>query len=372
MNEDEERVSADDFNWYYPPEQYDVPASDTNGHVSDEDLAAIEKLVVRFRAVSEFAATDEPNAEPLLGTPDATVLPVGGTLMLYGTGGAGKTALTIDAIAAMATGGNWLGLSVPKPVKIAIIENEGPRGMFRKQLRAKLTVKQFDGAVLEEPWAAFDLSSQMHREALVAAVAEMETDLVVAGPVSTIGMVGGGTADEINRFSALIDRVRSELGRPLAFWLIHHENRAGQVSGAWERVPDVLAHVAARGNGHTRVFWQKVRWSSELHQTAWNLTWADGHSFTKDESEVITEDRVVDEMIQWVLIHGGCSSKDMEEAVPGNSRVVRSVRDRLLHEGVIVNGVMTKRKDGKPTAYSLWHRDDENRPLVLDDDIPDW
>ena len=61
---------------------------------------------------------------------------------------------------------------------------------------------------------------------------------------------------------------------PIAVWLIHHENRAGQVSGAWERVPDTLMHVTSRGNGHMRIFWQKARWSSELHGTTMHLAWS--------------------------------------------------------------------------------------------------
>jgi hypothetical protein len=53
---------------------------------------------LRVVPVNEFAAVDEPSAEPLLGDEQNTVLSAGGALVVYGDGGAGKTTLELDLV----------------------------------------------------------------------------------------------------------------------------------------------------------------------------------------------------------------------------------------------------------------------------------
>jgi hypothetical protein len=225
---------------------------------------------LRFVSAAEFASISEPSADPLLGTSEATVLSVGGDLITYGAGGSGKTTLALDGVVHLAAGVEWIGLDVPRRITITVLENEGPRGKFRQKLKRKLEAwAEHDLAiyVLDEPWAQFTFNDERHRSQLAEHLNATGSDLLVCGPISTLGMVGGGTPDEINAFVGLTSAMRQLVRGRLALWLIHHENRAGQVSGAWERVPDTLVHVTPHGNGHTRIYWQKVRWSSELHAT---------------------------------------------------------------------------------------------------------
>src|SRR6266545_526626 len=85
---------------------------------------------------ADFAAEDEPGANPLLGQPGNIVIPENGDVMWYGDGGAGKTTLTIDEVMHLACGLDWLGvLEIPKPVRVLILENEGPRPLYRMKLR---------------------------------------------------------------------------------------------------------------------------------------------------------------------------------------------------------------------------------------------
>ena len=244
---------------------------------------------LRVVPVREFAAVDEPSAEPLLGDDEDTVLAAGGTFALYGDGGAGKTTLEADLVMHLAAGIPWLGQPVPRPVRVLVIENEGPRGKFRRKLRAKLDAWQGPPVdervvVLEEPWSMFSFAEETHREALRALVVEHEIDVVAAGPVQALGMQGGGTPDEVGAFMFAIEQTRAQLERPLAVILVHHENKQGDVSGAWQGRTDTLAHVQAQGNGATRLYWRKVRWSSTLHGKLWKLLWRDGESFELDET----------------------------------------------------------------------------------------
>lgn len=72
--------------------------------------------------------------------------------------------------------------------------------------------------------------------------------------------------------------------------VVHHENRAGQISGAWEGAPDLLVHVQAHGNGRTRLYWEKSRWSSSLHQTSAVLTWSDLRASTTKTRQALWVD----------------------------------------------------------------------------------
>ena len=72
--------------------------------------------------------------------------------------------------------------------------------------------------------------------------------------------------------------------------LVHHENRAGTVSGAWEGSGDTLLHVEARGNGYTSVHIQKARWSSVHHNTTLDLAWTDGEGFRLKEPRTLLQE----------------------------------------------------------------------------------
>ena len=329
-----------------------------------EESAEPELAVLLLTPVVVFAEVNEPTALPLLGSADETVIPVGGDVIAYGTGGAGKTTLSLDAAFHLAAGESWLGMDVPRPMRVAVIENEGPRGQFRLKLRRKLAAWNGNRAeldedmfVMEEPWGGFTFADERHRQYLADALNERACELLLCGPVSTVGMIGGGTPDEINAFVGLIAELRYLLNDPLAVWLIHHENRSGQVSGAWERVPDALCHVTSRGNGHTRVFWQKARWSAEHHGTTMHLAWTDAYGFEIEEAPVAaTPERQHEQIEEHVLGHGGCGWTDVKDAVPGQAKQLVAIRDRMLADGTLVNL-------GSGRAFKLWHRSDPALPM---------
>jgi hypothetical protein len=271
----------------FGPDPYEPTESEAQAYYGEQmaslngDGRHVEPLA--FAQLEEFVSVEEPTAEPLLGTKAETILPADGMLLMYGDGGAGKTTLTIDAVFHLASGMRWLKQDVERPVRTLLIENEGPRGKFRQMLAEKTMAwsREVNGnvAVLEEPWTRFSLREPEHRAQLAGYVDEGEIDLVVMGPLVTLGMVGGGTPDEVSAFEWLLGETRSLATRKFAFWIVHHENKAGDVSGAWERVPDTLCHVQARGNGHTTLVWRKACWSSECHGTSIDLTWEEGRSF---------------------------------------------------------------------------------------------
>jgi hypothetical protein len=330
-------------------------------------------LALRIVPVDEFAAVDEPGAQAILGTADNAIIPEGGDAMVYGDGGVGKTTLVIDLACHLAAGDDWLGLNVPSACRILLVENEGPRPLFRRKLERKLAGWQgspLDGriVVLEEPWGQLDFASPAWRDALVQEVAARQIDVLVVGPVTSAGMDGAGTIAEARAFLALVGDVRTRSGRPVAVLLVHHENKGGKVSGAWEGTGDTLLHVQQQGHGQVRLYFQKARWASEQHATTLQLAWAEGDSFSLVEAAANRPEAVWETLEQFVLAHPGCTWKavlttkndDGTKIVRGDLTYLGRRRDQMLDEGVLINA-------GRGGSFALWHRDDPARPMVVDD-----
>jgi hypothetical protein len=328
--------------------------------VADELDEPAESIPVEFVTYQDFVANPEPQAEPLVTDRDnATIVPAAGLTVIYGTGGAGKTTLLLDAAVHWAAGVDWLdGLATPaRPLRIVWIENEGPREEFRRKLERKMTVwasrvPADQLRVYSQPWAAFDLRDETHRAALAHTLHETRVDLAIIGPLTRLGMEGGGTPDEVRAFTRLLEDVQARAGRPVSIIVLHHENRAGQISGAWEGVPDLLAHVQAQGNGHTRVFWQKARWSSTLHGTTSVLAWRDHEGFELEDKPVVTEETIEADMLAAVRANPGASWTQTREQVTGKATDVAKVRDRLIATGQLVNTA------ARPDRFNLWMADD--------------
>jgi AAA domain len=295
--------------------------------------------------VEEFTAIEEPGVEALVGGANDALIPENGDVMLYGDGGSGKTTLAIDLAFHLAAGDDWLGMNVARPARVLLIENEGPRPLFRLKLRRKRDGWQGSPLddrllVLERPWAQFTFASPDERAALAQVITDHEIDVVIVGPLARSGMNEAGTLQEVREFLSLVADARARAQRRVAVVLIHHENKGGKVSGAWEGSGDTLLHVQGQGHGRTRLFVQKARWSSSLHGTALQLLWADGETFTVEETPELDDDTIAERILVAVDENPGGGWTKIEEATPGtSSQRRRNVRDRLLADGAIVNVV---------------------------------
>jgi hypothetical protein len=324
----------------------------------------------RLTPIEEFIVVDEPGADALLGTLGEVLIPEGGDVMVYGNGGAGKTTLLLDLAHHLAAGDDWCGIAIRQPISVAWIENEGPRPLFRRKLRDKFY--SWDGSaigdrirVLEQPWATFTFADEQHRQWLADAAAADGVQVVVVGPLTRVGMNEAGTLQETRDFAALLDDVRRRLGRPLTFILVHHENKGGQVSGAWEGAGDTLLHVQAQGHGRTRLVVQKARWASAWHGKSLQLTWAANESFTIDELPTVDDSTVADQIIAAAKANPGCSWNVIErDHVRGNKARGREIRDRLLAAGQLVDALA----DSPGKTMALYDAEHAPSPLRLPTD----
>jgi hypothetical protein len=312
----------------------------SNGPEPAEATGPLELAVV---PIADFAGTDEDGAAPLLGDAEGALIPEGGDVMVYGDGGAGKTTLMVDLACHRAAGDDWLGISIARPACVLLLENEGPRPLFRAKLRRKLDGWQGSPledrlVVLEAPWARFTFGERAWREKLAAAIREREIDVLIVGPLSRSGMNEAGTLQEVRDFARRVDELRELSGRRLTVVLIHHENKGGQVSGAWEGAGDTLLHVTGQGQGRTRLYVQKARWASSQHATTRVLTWTEGDGFALEDAPELDDEAIAAQLLEAIRANPGAGWTRIEEATPGMSKQRRrTVRDGLLARGEIVN-----------------------------------
>lgn len=310
-------------------------------------------LVPTIVPLAAFIAVEEAGAGALVGAGGAALIPEGGDVMVYGDGGAGKTTLAIDLACHLAAGDPWLGMPVTRPSEVLLVEDEGPRALFRTKLRHKL--EGWTGSALgdrihvfEDPWARFTFAESAWRKALAEKIRELEIDVLIVGPLTRAGMNEAGTLQDVAAFMELVAEVRRLAGRHITVVLIHHENKGGQVSGAWEGSGDTLLHVKGQGHGHTRLFIQKARWASQYHATALQLRWTDGEGFEVEDKPELDDDTLAEQLFDFISKNPGTTWTKVETATPGvNKERRRAVRDVLFAGERIVNVV---KEDGEDVA----------------------
>jgi hypothetical protein len=220
--------------------------------------------------------------------------------------------------------------------------------------------------VLAEPWGNFTYADEGWRRWLAKCVRELEIDVVICGPLTSAGMEAAGTLQEVRAFLALVAQVRQIAGRDFANLLVHHENKGGTVSGAWEGAGDTLLHAQAHGRGRLQLHVQKARWGSEAHGTKLQLVWAEGDGFAVGESNEITDEQVAEQIIDAVRAKPGTGWTRVEKATQGISRERRNgIRDGLLAAGQIVN---LQGKKGEPKVLVRHVEEAKAAHLYLPDD----
>ena len=329
------RVVLDDFN---DVRRDSDPAGEPESELelrAEQKSAAYEGL---FLPAREFLTIEYPEAEPLLGTPGEVILARGSLLIVYGEGGSAKSTWTLDGVAHLAAGRDWLGIEVPRPVRFCLIENEGPPRLFRDKLEAKATEWDEPSDWLENvhvyanPWGGFAFTDPGAREALSAYCLEHKIDVVVANPLFGVGGPGAGKPEETQAFVELLKEVGLEAN--VAFWLLHHINKLGQVSGDWGRQPDTSVSLEQDGDRQrTKLSWEKTRWAttpSEGRPRKQVLEWVVEHKGFKVlefESVGVPDDALRERLNEFLAANPRSAQSVVEREVKGDDKRLRT----LLH-----------------------------------------
>jgi hypothetical protein len=216
--------------------------------VTDSDPESVADFGQPFSlSLHEFVALPREHREPLLADSDGRAVVGRDSLTLLGAlGGHGKTTLFIDLALHMVAGVDYPPFTVPRPVSILIIENEGPRDLFQDklgarlatfphELKARLGVSIFD-------WGGLTIANDDHRARLIRDIAEHGYDLVFGDPLDSLGIEGVGSPEDTRNFLALMKE--TGLNKTVAWWLNTHPRKEetkealNEIAGAWGGKPD--------------------------------------------------------------------------------------------------------------------------------------
>jgi hypothetical protein len=218
--------------------------------------------------LGEFISNKRDAPEPLLGSEDDCILPEHGLGLLIAKGGKGKTTWCIEFALHLASGEDYLGLAIPRPLTVLMIENEGPREPFRRKLARKLEAWPHEVAgeiyIHDQNWghARLDLPEFVSR--LNVFCGEHKVDLIIGDPLDSLGMDGEGAPSETR---AMVDRFKAAgLFSTRAWFLPHHgrkesvQDAIDEASGAWGGRPDAMLALEKRRENQARLVFAKVRW----------------------------------------------------------------------------------------------------------------
>jgi AAA domain len=220
--------------------------------------------------IREFVELPREHREPLLASTDGRAVVGRHSLTLLGAlGGHGKTTLFVDLALHLAAGLDYPPFTVPRPVSILIIENEGPEELFAAKLderlktfthdlKARLDVCTFD-------WGGFTIADDKQRVRLTQEITDKGYDLVFGDPLDSLGIEGVGSPEDTRKFLALMKQ--TGLNKRTAWWLNTHPRKEetkealNEISGAWGGKPDSVFLLRMLADDRTQIRQPKLRWA---------------------------------------------------------------------------------------------------------------
>lgn len=258
-------------------------APDAQASVETGDAAAEGAPRLRFLGGREFIAQPLAKIDPLFGTQGDALMMPGSLMLLAGIGGAGKTTLSMHMLAHWSAGLPWFGIEVARPIRVVVVENEGPHDPF--VMKVKEFSERFKGCTcsgephgdsgfldnclfLDAPWGHFGFDDPGLAAELRDIVVDFSGDLVVANPLGRLGMKGAGTPEETREFLQLL--TNAGLGEDFAALLLHHLAKVAkgtplvqQVSGDWGPHPDTIMVMESAGERRSKLSFGKIRWGDQ-------------------------------------------------------------------------------------------------------------
>ena len=226
--------------------------------------------------------------------------------------------------------------------------------------------------VFEGPWGQLSLADESSRRQLREFCSSEDIDLVVANPLLDLGARGAGKPEDTSTFVGWLKELGLWNGGP-AFWLLHHENKAGQVSGDWKRQPDTMASLSREGDlDRTRLTWEKLRWSNQPPE-GWRkkqlLDWVTSHKgYTVSDVDLSSgktpDAELYNRLDEYLERNPRSSTTTCTERVKGNEKRLSD----LLKAGAASGRYHPEPGAKGATLYSLASKDDSHPRLDLSAD----
>lgn len=338
-----------------------------------------------FLAAHDFAQRQFAPPEPLLGTDELPILAVGSFNLLAGRPGAGKTTTLLDMACHLAAGVPWPSIDttnekapnpwpVPRPLRVALIENEGPQESFRGKIARKL--KHFphsidEGCLLVQTlrWGTFSFADRSIADQLRDELDMHGIDIVMGDPLASLGLEGVGSPAETFAFVQLLRPLG--LGERRAFLFLHHfreriekgEDELSKISGAWGGHLDTLLGLSStHSHDQLRLSYPKVRWAQipepkpvilgKIYNTA-------GFEAIGEEGEVgLLEPRVHETLVACREAGRGFSGwmklDDLRALIGGRRTDVKTALEGAPHMFAYATGETAKLMGSKSPKTIFW------------------
>jgi hypothetical protein len=322
--------------------------------------------------ISEFISLERPKAEPLVADVDGRAVVGRKSLVLLGAlGGHGKTTFAVDLFLHLAAGVDYPPFTVPRPVSILMIENEGPEELFAEKLEARLATfphelrARLDVCTID--WGGFSLASDPLREVLTREIAEKQYDLVFGDPLDSLGIAGVGSPEDTRAFLTLMKE--TGLNKTVAWWLNTHPRKEetkealNEISGAWGGKPDSVLLLRMLADDRTQIRFPKLRWTKRGKRPTILLAFdPDTEAFTyigeesEEERDYLAEiaDLLADG--RWRIVKEIAAPKDKPKARRGIGANVDTIKTVLEeHPDVFESRTGEAAKEvGRSAAAIVW------------------
>jgi len=220
-------------------------ALDENANWNDPEPGRDGPVIVKLHpmGVADFLAKAFPPRELVLGP----WLPAKGLVMIFAPRGIGKTWVSLNIAWAVATGGDFLGWSAPKPRRVLYIDGEMPGGTLQERLAsiARANGGQApDGQALRfvasdlEEFGIPDLATPEGQAAIDAVLGD--ADLIVCDNLSTL--LRSGKENDSESWVAFQGWLLAKRRQGRSVLLIHHAGKGGAQRGTSKR-EDILDTV---------------------------------------------------------------------------------------------------------------------------------
>jgi hypothetical protein len=224
--------------------------------------------------LGEFIDKPRPDVPALITDVDGSPLVAKESLTLLGArGGRGKTTLFVDLMVHAALGHDYLCFTIPAPVSILLVENEGPEHLFAEKLEARIgQLPAAEQQLVRErvhvqtlDWGGFNLGNADTFNRLTNFLEEHPKDLIFGDPLDSLGIEGVGSPEDTRKFLALMKQ--AGLNRSNAWWLNTHPRKEAttdaldEIAGAWGGKPDLVMLLDMLADDRSRLRFPKVRWA---------------------------------------------------------------------------------------------------------------
>ena len=160
------------------------------------------------------------------------LLPIGGSLLLYGDAKVGKSFAALQLASAIATGNEWLGFSIPKCSSCCYIQLDTPRSLWA----SRVATLDAGGLPISQLWFAdretlnawpFDILDDSHQVLLAESLSTLNPSCVI---IDTIREAHSGDENESTAMQQVIARLSAAV-KPAALILISHSRKSNPEHG---------------------------------------------------------------------------------------------------------------------------------------------